>query len=325
MDACLIFVIAAYLRGYKASDFIGQEETMTVGEVSQMLLEFDARKEEVRRQLDGYKSQVTELTSENERLVKILQQKSPQSNRPYKEPSSEDNVIIDYELYSHCDYVFIDGGANVGDTLFTFSGEKDEEIVEMRNEIFEQHNVTSEDFCIFGFEGNPRFTGILKKAEAKLSEKAKLSKIFTATVLNDREGATKLYISPTHHGSSIEWRKTTGKIRKRNFEVVSSVDIVSFLEQFQPKVIFLKLNIEGAEFRVLSHLLSHGSFCRWSAAKYIAVQYHIGIKAAPVKYRDIEETFEGVVHTILEDQCNATVWSLPQTELEEALRLNRLS
>ena len=46
---------------------------MTVGEVSEMLIEFDAKKEEIRRQLERYKSQVDELKDENIRLKELVE------------------------------------------------------------------------------------------------------------------------------------------------------------------------------------------------------------------------------------------------------------
>lgn len=262
----LIFAVCAYLRGIKPSELTGKVEMMTVGEVSEMLIEFDAKKEEIRRQLERYKSQVDELKDENIRLKELV------------EPEELEAFQINIEIYSKCDYIFIDGGVNTGDTLAAFAGTAYGEISEVRMQIFKRFNVSASDFCVFGFEGNSRFTGLLKKTEDKLASTFQHIEIFTETILTDRNGEARLYISPTHDGSSISWRKTTGKVRKRNFEVVQSVDLALFLEKFNPKVVFMKFDIEGAEYPVLSRLLTYGSFCKLDAAKYIAIDYHPGIR-----------------------------------------------
>jgi len=210
--------------------------------------------------------------------------------------------------YHFCDYVFIDCGTNRGDNIKAFAGDIiNEEITDFKNSIFKTYNVTEGDFCVFGFEGNTIHTKKLIKRQEKYNEKFRLLKIFYETLISDTDGKLKFYTDNgyKHEGSSISVDKTSLGINADRFETVNSIDFTNFLHSFrEAKVIFIKLDVEGAEFGILSESLAKGSFCVQGTKFYIAIEYHIGKKASSPPYREIENSFGDVVETILHESCD---------------------
>jgi len=217
-----------------------------------------------------------------------------------------------HEWYSKCEYIFMDAGTNRGDNLQTFANVIDnEEITEFKNKIFKTHKVTESDFCVFGFEGNKNFKKPLEDLEKELSKHFKHLQIFTRSIVLDKGGHKKLYMSYDTLGSSISAQKETGGVSNMDYQWVRAIDLADFISNFHPKVLFLKIDVEGAEYPVLSHILTDGRFCKMSATKYIAVEYHAGINAAPEPYRNFDKMFPLVIEPIMETQCNVTFSEIP--------------
>jgi FkbM family methyltransferase len=142
--------------------------------------------------------------------------------------------------------VFIDGGGNNGNSI----------------KFFLQNYPNASEFEIHSFECHPKMYQQLKENES--------SQIHTyCKALSDSEGIQTFYLSNTDFGSTLNSTKTTGKISKNNSIQVETVDISSFIRSnFTPEdFIVLKLDIEGAEYPVLSKLLETG------VVKYIDVLY----------------------------------------------------
>ena len=114
----------------------------------------------------------------------------------------------------------------------------------------------------------------------------------------------KFYIGEDLTSSSITSDKITGNIRSNVFETVRSIDILSFLEKFsEAKVLFLKMDVEGAEYPIVARMLATGAFCSGAQSKYVAIEYHAKKKASPKEYRAVEQHFPEVIETILKHQC----------------------
>jgi len=246
----------------------------------------------------------------NSSLLPIItrQAQNPLSSSRNPPQSSNSPRSIPPNPYEFCDYVFIDCGSNRGDNIEAFAGDKiNEEITETKDSIFNTYNVTKNDFCVFGFEGNPFHTPNLQEKEKKYKTHFRFLKIFYETVISDTEGKLKLYTDNGHYheGSSISADKTTLGINADRFEIVDSIDFAKFLKSFSgAKVIFIKMDVEGAEFGIISEGLAQGSLCIDDIKFYIAIEYHIGKKASPPAYRNIENSFGDVVETILREQCD---------------------
>ena len=135
-------------------------------------------------------------------------------------------ALIKTKASTKCEFVFIDGGSNRGDTIEWFSGNKEKadskrvirmtchvfqfpcEMIEMKKKIMSKYDTSISDFCVYGFEGNSYFSKTLK---AKVEEKRALFKqveVFTETVISHVSTPLKFYIddfNKKHHffGSSL--------------------------------------------------------------------------------------------------------------------------
>jgi FkbM family methyltransferase len=142
--------------------------------------------------------------------------------------------------------VFIDGGGNNGNSV----------------DFFLANYPNASEFEIHSFECHPKMYEQLKKKE---SDQVRTY----CKALNNSEGVQTFYLSVTDFGSTLNSTKTTGKISEKNTVQVETVDISKFIScNFIPEdFIVLKLDIEGAEYPVLSKLLETG------VIKYIDVLY----------------------------------------------------
>jgi len=140
--------------------------------------------------------------------------------------------------------IFIDLGAHIGKTLKKA----------LRN---------YPDFTMFiGFEPIPKF---YNKLFENFQGNQKVF-IYPSIVGNKNQDEVKLYIDnqlvktptrPIGSGSSVFVEKQSGKISNKDFIFVKQIDIAEYItENFNKQdYIILKLNVEGAEYDILEHLL----------------------------------------------------------------------
>lgn len=134
--------------------------------------------------------------------------------------------------------IFIDGGGNDGSSI----------------ELFIQQYPGAHEFEIHSFEPHPE---MFKELSSKATESVKVYKL----ALSDKEGNADFFLSKTTFGSTLNESKQTGGIGRNGKINVKTVDLSSFLvENFtQEDYIVLKLDIEGAEYPVLSKLINTGT------------------------------------------------------------------
>lgn len=133
-------------------------------------------------------------------------------------------------------YIFIDGGAHKGETVAHF----------VESKIYQKHS-----WEIFAFEANPHLI-------PEIPPRANL------TVLNkaiwNKEGTIEFFLGDDTLSSSLLKDKKTGNLSKIPVKV-DSVDFGQWLKKrFELKdYIFVKLDIEGAEYEVLDKMLADGT------------------------------------------------------------------
>lgn len=136
--------------------------------------------------------------------------------------------------------VFIDGGANIGSSI----------------EMFLDQYPEADKFEIHSFEANAKLHNILKSSNYK------------ATIYNKA-----LYVEDTildfylggDLSSTIRTDKTSGNIRYSDPVKVETIDLARFIKSnfTEEDYIVLKLDVEGAEYDILPHLIKEGIFNGW--------------------------------------------------------------
>jgi FkbM family methyltransferase len=148
-------------------------------------------------------------------------------------------------------HVFIDCGANVGQSI----------------ETFKRYRTDWEQFEIHSFEANPN----LKKHFDKYSTLKNFNFHSTAVWISD--GNIKFYIdaSSTAFGSSLNVDKDN--VSDSRFELIDSIDISNWIfSNFkQDDFIILKLDIEGSEYDVINHMIDTNSI---SYINILFVEFH---------------------------------------------------
>lgn len=150
--------------------------------------------------------------------------------------------------------VYIDLGAHKGDTVKAFKGTDE----------------YSSDFELFAFEPNPN-SKIHKKAE-----KHGVTVFQKAAWIED--GTMPFYTNPKHlacQGGTLLKEKTSGGLDKKHPLMVETVDIGKWIKNnFEPTdTIILKMDIEGAEYKVLRKMVEDGSIA-YVNKLYIETHYN---------------------------------------------------
>ena len=102
---------------------------------------------------------------------------------------------------------------------------------------------------IYAIEPNPENVRQIDSANSKLiTIEAAISTVY---------GTTKLYLSEEYDGSTLYPSKLSGQINRDNFVEVETIDFSDWLVSSvsQDDYVVCKMDIEGAEFDVLEHLL----------------------------------------------------------------------
>ena len=154
-------------------------------------------------------------------------------------------VIVGWHFYLSADdsnisskgrFIFIDGGSHLGETLEHFE----------KSKIYSRYR-----WELFAFEANPNLIpDIPKKPNRVIYNKA----IWT------EDGTVEFFLGESSLSSSVLGHKKTGRLSKTPIRV-ESIDFGSWLQQNFSKddFVYLKLDIEGAEYDVLEKMLKDGS------------------------------------------------------------------
>jgi len=166
--------------------------------------------------------------------------------------------------------IFLDIGADVGESV----------------EFFRKNHPEADQFEIFSFEPHPENIKKLRKIEGiTLIEKA---------VWVDDGGVTMYFGKPK--SSTICSDKRTGRIDPEDKHEVPTIDLAQFMkDNFKEEdEIWLKMNIEGAEYVVIPHLKKEGALDLVDRAY---IKWHIG-KIPSIREEDDIALREMVAETI---------------------------
>jgi len=60
---------------------------------------------------------------------------------------------------------------------------------------------------------------------------------------------------------------------------VKAMDLSAFIGQFQLASLFLKLDVEGAEYPIMKKLVRQGQLCRPNVIAFLAIEFHPWIES----------------------------------------------
>jgi FkbM family methyltransferase len=149
------------------------------------------------------------------------------------------NFQCNQETDSEGRYIFIDGGAHFGETIISF----------MKSRLYSEHQ-----WKIYSFECNPQ---LVERLYEHFSQVEGLE-IKNEALWIHNNGVT-FYFGKSSLGGNIVKNKYTAKKRERIH--VESIDFGEWLkENFKIEdTIYVKLDIEGAEYKILNKMLRDGS------------------------------------------------------------------
>lgn len=112
----------------------------------------------------------------------------------------------------------------------------------------------TQEYMIYSFEPNVFFRDRLKKAASSGHVEVCMG------MLGTKNGPTKLYLSQgDSYGSSVYCDKLTNKIQDDLFITCDEQDIIDFIDNLPPHdELWVKMDIEGAEYPLIQHLHAHG-------------------------------------------------------------------
>jgi FkbM family methyltransferase len=184
-----------------------------------------------------------------------------------------DQVYIDMgDFQPNRSYVFFDLGANNGDSLANFFQLNNTIPVKFHfNEL-----VNKIKWKVVAFEANPIFDSQLLKLKTRLSTQHQVQ-LYSRTAAWIRNGVIDFYLDTVNEkkkfwGSSLKRTHPDVLQSGANKIQVPCVDVAELVRKFNPEdFVFMKIDIEGAEYDLLLHLFKSGVL---NLIDYIAVEYH---------------------------------------------------
>lgn len=193
-------------------------------------------------------------------------------------------VRNDTVLGDDCGHVYLDVGSNIGvqvRKLFEPLKYPGAPVLSMFSKHFGSSTLIRNHVCAFGFEANPAHAPRLAKVQQCYQSKGWRTNFIVPRVVSTIDGRAIEFITTnqsknTDGGASIlrhKWGPGGTRVNR-----VTSLDFPAWLERHifsrrLPKgfgygdnmtrpVVLMKMDIEGAEYRLLPQLLSHGALCR---------------------------------------------------------------
>lgn len=161
---------------------------------------------------------------------------------------------LDEEFFSEQrNYIFIDLGANRGDSINRFFGKEQNELPS----ILDSNLVNRANWTIYAFEPNPAFEEDLFRMKNSLAPKHTVH-LYNRSAGWIYDGTINFYIDAKNRdfvGSSLKINHPDVKNGKISINV-TCYDIAKFLQKFSKNdFVVLKVDIEGAEYELFTHLI----------------------------------------------------------------------
>lgn len=204
-----------------------------------------------------------------------------QGLRLVQKSSSIETSKPEYSLESHCKFLYVDIGSNIGvqiRKLFEPASYPEAKVLPVFNEHFGTANARGKPsaesgICAIGLEANPQFEERLRTVEKHHRENGWNTKFFVPRIVsNDDNSNMTFYVdgraSKNHWGSSTNKAQAQASSSKEG-EIkavsVSSIDISNFFKSTilreEKKKVIAKMDIEGSEYIVLPKMLEAGLLC----------------------------------------------------------------
>lgn len=208
-------------------------------------------------------------------------------------------ALADGEIhFDQCWHVFLDVGANIGQQVkMLFEGNTTaHEGGSALSKMFDYAYGTDLDVrrrsvCALGFEPNPHNTRELLSLEAEHDAHGWRTRFLTETAASIEDGTAPFYTDEKAPKWAHEWASSlvsyssNTKMGSKNEVKVTTVDLAHLIAtrvlsrelpsrpagSTQPPSVILKIDAEGAEFSLLSRMLSMGVLCR---IDFATIEYH---------------------------------------------------
>lgn len=184
--------------------------------------------------------------------------------------------IAQWEDRADCVNVFIDAGSNIGvHGRFFFEPSKypKAKFKKIFRRVFGDNFSTSSNSCVYAFEPNPRHAARQQEIAAAYNKNG-WRYYFIPAAISDEDGFTQFYTNHRNNWSTRELEVGFGAVQRASANAdtvtVRTIDFHVWLQQHvfthsglsKPRVL-MKIDVEGAELRVLLHLLIKGTLCNF--------------------------------------------------------------
>lgn len=236
-----------------------------------------------------------------------------------------DELPLSYWPSVGCERFFVDLGGNRGDTIDRWYQGYFARLFEKSSSRIAAVNVPPNSYCVMSFEGNPRWTSSLREARQRQAQLGHHIDVFPETIVHTGYSPKTLYVdglASNSISSSIYASKRIGLETKRDKQkllhvkgnrealkskvTVKSVSFSHLISHLKSRVkkdigLVVKMDIEGAEYDVISDALISGTFC---FIDILFIEWHEDVKSE----LNVPANFEGVIQSIAESPtCNMTV------------------
>ena len=169
--------------------------------------------------------------------------------------------------------VFFDLGANVGDSAENFLGFLDQALNSNDIKKVIPKDKLKEKWIMYLIEGNSKFDESLLNIKKKYSKKHEII-VYNGTIVTDYDGEITFFLDQNNNnqvGSSI-LENHPDVVAKKIKQTKPCLDFARLLRQYeQNDYVVVKMDIEGAEFELLVHLIKENVL---GLIDILAIEYH---------------------------------------------------
>lgn len=187
--------------------------------------------------------------------------------------------------------VYFDLGTNNGDSIKYFLAKSNKMPYSLLKNYEKRLNSKWE---IFAFEANSYFNNDLELLKNECINEGHVFHLFNETAAWIKNETIKFYLDTVNFNKSfwgssvIKKHPDVVKSNQKNVEV-RGVDISSLLKQFKKDdEIVMKIDIEGAEYKLLLHLLKQNTL---QLIDFIIIEFHKNL-SNDVSFKNLEQFFE---------------------------------
>jgi len=218
---------------------------------------------------------------------------------------NKENHLIEKKSNENSDkvrHVFFDLGANRGDTIQNFFGLSKRALGGDISSLFKRDFIQNNKWIVYAFEANYLFDKPLQKTMQDIITIGHQFILYNSTAVWINDGHIEFFIrlvknNNNHGGSSLKEPK-----KQNDTEIIKvkvpCVDFSRILREYnQNDVIVAKLDIEGAEYELLSNLISKDLI---KLIDYLIVEYHPSKSEHQMLFNKFQKTFKSlnIHHTV---------------------------